>query len=53
MTALLVAAGGAYGVHLAYTALALHWTGLGPGPRRTRVPAPVTWPWGGSRRGSA
>jgi tight adherence protein B len=38
MTALLVAAGGAYGVHLAYTALALHWTGLGPGPRRTTPP---------------
>jgi tight adherence protein B len=32
MTSLLVAAIGAYGVHLVYTALVLRWTGIAPGP---------------------
>lgn len=32
LAALLVALAGAYGVHLLYTALALRWRGLGPGP---------------------
>lgn len=32
--ALLLALAGAYGVHLLYSALALGWRGLGPGPRR-------------------
>jgi len=30
---LLLAVAGAYGVHLLYTAVALRWSGLGPGPR--------------------
>lgn len=32
--ALLLAVAGAYGVHLLYTAAALGWTGVAPGPRR-------------------
>lgn len=32
MTALLVTLAGAYGVHLIYTAVALNWRGLAPGP---------------------
>lgn len=34
MTALLVAAFAGYGIHLVYTAGALRWSGIGPGPRR-------------------
>ena len=33
MTGLLLALAGAYGVHLVHTSLALHWHGIGPGPR--------------------
>lgn len=39
LVALLLALAGAYGVHLLYTAIALRWTGIGPGPaaaKRTR-----------------
>lgn len=36
MTGLLLAVVGAYGVHLLYTSLALHWRGLQPGPRVVR-----------------
>lgn len=36
LVALLVALAGAYGVHLLYTAVALRWTGVAPGPRATR-----------------
>jgi tight adherence protein B len=36
--ALVVAAAGAYGVHLAYTGTALHWSGFAPGPRRLAAP---------------
>lgn len=37
MTALAVAALGAYGVYLLYTAVAFGWQGVGLGPRRARV----------------
>lgn len=37
VAALVLAVTGAYGVHLLHTALALRWTGLGPGPRTGRV----------------
>lgn len=37
MTAVLVAALVAYGVHLVYTGRVLRWTGIGPGPAATRV----------------
>ena len=36
MVGLLLAVGMAYGVHLLYTALALRWEGVGPGPRVVR-----------------
>lgn len=36
LVALLLALAGAYGVHLLYTAVALRWTGVAPGPRVTR-----------------
>ena len=36
MTALLVAAVGAYGVHLLYTAIAFRWSGVQPGPHVVR-----------------
>lgn len=39
MTGLVLAMVAAYGVHLLYTGLVLHWDGLGPGPRRTRSAA--------------
>jgi len=38
-TALVLAVVGAYGVHLVYSALALGWTGVGPGPRVARARA--------------
>lgn len=34
--ALLLALAGAYGVHLLYSAVALGWRGIGPGPRTTK-----------------
>lgn len=37
MTAFLVAVVGGYGTFLLYTALALRWRGLGPGPRPSRA----------------
>lgn len=37
LIALALALTGAYGVHLAYTAFGLGWSGLGPGPRRTKA----------------
>ena len=37
--ALVLAVVGAYGVHLVYSALALGWTGVGPGPRVARARA--------------
>ncbi len=44
MTGLVLAALAAYGVHLVYSALALRWSGFGPGPRaaRTRRPGAST-----------
>jgi tight adherence protein B len=36
--AFLLALAGAYGVHLLYSALALHWSGIGPGPRTPKDP---------------
>jgi len=36
--AFLLALVGAYGVHLLYSAVALRWTGIGPGPRTARDP---------------
>lgn len=36
--AFLLALVGAYGVHLLYSALALHWSGIGPGPRTPKGP---------------
>lgn len=42
--ALLLALAGAYGVHLLFTALALRWSGLGPGPRRDRPRRPRRGP---------
>ncbi|WCO65600.1 hypothetical protein PO878_13935 [Iamia majanohamensis] len=38
LAALLLALAGAYGVHLLYTALAMQWRGLGPGPRTEKDP---------------
>lgn len=37
MSALLVAAVAAYGVHLTWTSLALRWSGLAPGPKQANV----------------
>lgn len=37
LAALLLALAGAYGVHLLYTAVALRWTGVAPGPAATKV----------------
>ena len=47
MTALVVALGGAYGVHLLYTAVAFGWRGVQPGPRlrRRRRPADRFHDW--------
>ncbi len=36
LVALLLALAGAYGVHLIYTAVALRWTGIAPGPAATK-----------------
>lgn len=41
MTAVVVAAAAAYGAFLLYTALALGWQGLAPGPRGPREPRPT------------
>lgn len=38
MTGVMIALVGAYGVHLIFTALVLHWRGVGPGPRTARPP---------------
>lgn len=47
LPALLLALVGAYGVHLIFTAVALRWTGVGPGPShdrpRARLPRVREW----------
>ncbi|CAN5640836.1 type II secretion system F family protein [soil metagenome] len=41
LLALLLALAGAYGVHLLYTAVALRWEGVGPGPHIDKDPSRV------------
>ncbi|HVM55728.1 MAG TPA: hypothetical protein VM262_21265 [Acidimicrobiales bacterium] len=43
MTGLLLALVAAYGVHLLYTAVALQWSGVAPGPAVARTRHPARW----------